>query len=214
MVLAYRVPPLKGEGLGTRNSFYGKASLMRPDRCPRGSGMCQLRRERLRLGERHQDRRVDRRGNAFPSGPGGTGPRDPDLPDLRSRGPVPQGPLDPQDASHLAPGRIRPYPFTRALASAASFSSDPRAGSYPCRRRSVSAPTTTGRSAAGTSTPRRSAPGRGPCSSTPASAPCHRSPATSAGSPRGHAPGRRLPQRRIPSRVLDHSETTVASQGS
>jgi hypothetical protein len=113
----------------------------------------------------------------------------------------------------VAPGRVRPDPFPRALAARASLSSDPRARPGGSRCSCVS-PARTGPSASCRSAPGGFASARSPRSGTPTSAPSLRSPAFSAGSPRGHAPGRQLPERRTPSPGVDPFETPVASQDS
>lgn len=92
-----------------RNAFLPMAGLLADDRCPRASGVQQLRCRRLRLGERTQDR-DDRWRHPLPPVPRGALDGDTDLPRLRTRGPVPEGPRDPSNAPRVEAGRIRTDP--------------------------------------------------------------------------------------------------------
>lgn len=75
-------------------------------RVPRGPDLQQLRRERIRLGERTQDR-VGRGRYALAPLPGRDPARHADLPDLRPRGSVPEGPQYSPPTAHMAAGRVR-----------------------------------------------------------------------------------------------------------
>src|SRR5579871_6446467 len=87
-----------------------------------GPGLFQLQRHGFRLGERAEDR--DDGGVAVAPGPGRGTARDPHLPDLRPRGPVPPGHLDPPPASQLAAGRVRSH--RRQVLGPEAFAPGPR----------------------------------------------------------------------------------------
>jgi|HubBroStandDraft_1064217.scaffolds.fasta_scaffold23898_2 hypothetical protein len=143
-----------------RNAFLPRTCLVAEDRCFRGSSVQQLRRQRLRLGERPEDR-LDRWRYTIPSLARGALHRHPDLPLLRSCGPVPQGPVDPEDAAHVETGGVRPHSRSRRAPRGEKDRSAvcPRpfrlasAAPFPAGRTSVTESRTTPASAAGTDGP-------------------------------------------------------------
>lgn len=99
-----------------RNRFYGGPSSRRRIGVLRASRLQQLRGQRLRLGERPQDRRAHQRWNSVPARARRARHGHAHLSGLRPRRPVLERSLDPADAPHLATGRVRPDPGAPARA--------------------------------------------------------------------------------------------------